>query len=141
MLLNRLFGDARDRTAQLAQQFGQPNSRTLIICTRNPNVPTPYLAIEPRPHIQEVNPRLIETYKSIPSLQIELSDLQVVISGRYALEDLTGRGVYYLIDAEWFAGNEPEGGFTAGLVPESLVVRRGLGWEMLLRRSPQGGGN
>lgn len=133
MDVTSLFLPVRDAAAALPQFFNLANCDSLIVVRRNPGGGTTYLNIQPRPIIQSVSPRLLQTYEGVESIQIEVDDIQTQVSRRYSFEQLSGRGISYLIGAELVRG-KPEGGYEADQVPGLSLQKRTTHWELLLRR-------
>jgi len=127
------FQSVRDVVAAVPQQFNLPNCRSLIIVQRVIGGQTSYLEVLPRPVIQNVSPSLVQAYQGIEGIQIELEDLQTQISRAYSREQILGRGISYLVDAELVNGL-PVGGFEADKVPGVIFKENMLHWELILRR-------
>lgn len=131
----RYFQKSRDLGAQLATHYAAPNARSLIIVTRPERGHPTYLEIYPRPIIQQVSPRLLAAFRDIPDVEIEINDLQIDgISKRYTAEQLVGRGISYLIDAELDDDGQPVGGEAYDLVPGLQLEREQTTfWRLVVR--------
>lgn len=129
--LSSYFQPLWNTTAAIPEQFNLPNCRSLILVKRGS--PIVFEEVTPRPIINSVNPRLIRAYEGINSIQFEMDDFQAKISRSYNREQIIGRGISYLIDAQLVDG-KPVGGFEADIVPGTSLTERNLFWELLLRR-------
>jgi hypothetical protein len=86
----------RDRISPLADKFGIPTVRTLIIRTRT-SIDTSFLEITPKPVIKEISPEKDETpMRSIQGVSRKFSVKG--ISRRYTQEQLQYLAVDYLVD-------------------------------------------
>ena len=130
--LSSYFLPFRDRSASLATQFGLPEARSLVVVKRSAASVT-YLEIDPRPNISRMNPKLIDFYSKLSSVQLELDDFQVFISKTYTQSQIDGRGVSYLVDAT-LIGGVPSGGIECDRILGMDIEEQDLHWKLLLRR-------
>lgn len=133
--LSSYFQSVRDRVADIPRQFQLSNCLSLIIVQRRSGGQTTYLEIEPRPIIQTVSPNLAQAYEGVEGIQIELDDLQTQISRKYDRDQIVGKGISYLINAQLING-KPVGGIAADKVPNTVIQEKDLHWELILRRRP-----
>lgn len=133
MNITDYFQLSRDLVSGIPQEYSVPNCTSLIVVQRRASSGTTYLEIDPQPMIDRVNPRMIEAYEGVSSIQFELDDLQTVISGKYEASQVFGRGISYIIGGE-LIGGVPSGGYEADYVKGTNIRRRSLDWEIILRR-------
>jgi len=144
--LTARFQSSRDAAAKHAASYGIPTNRVLTVGDRTTNFS--WLTICPNPSIDLVSPRLVQRYEGLQDVEVELDDLQVSgISKAYALEQIKGRGKFYVVGltadqlsalvSERFdqAVIESFGGIVCDLIPGVEVEEQNqLHWSMILRR-------
>ncbi len=129
--LSSYFQPFRDRVSGLATQYSLHQSRRLVIVKRSGS--TTYLEIDPRPTIRRINPKMVDLYSKLEGVQVEVDDFEVVVSKSYSLEQISGRGISYLVDAMLVDG-VPSGGIECDRVIGMDIEEQDLSWKLLLRR-------
>lgn len=124
--INQMIG-LRDRLAPLADEFGHPNVRSLIIRKRT-STGVEYLEITPDPVIEEEFPskEAVQELRSVEGITKTYSVSG--ISRKYTEEQLRGAGIDYLVGARLKLGS-PVGGVVCNLV--SLTPKT-LTWDAVL---------
>lgn len=127
------FQHVWDAAARTSEHYGVPNCRSLIIVQRQANRSSDYIVIDPRPIVRQVSQNTVKAYRNIQGIDLELDDLEMLISKSYRKEQIVGRGISYVVDAEML-GSEPNGGFEADKVAGTILRENDLTWELVIRR-------
>lgn len=134
MELLETFRTLRDSLVSIAgyASFGLKD-RTLVVVSRAAGTA---IQIVPNPDISPVTPRMVAFYRA-QNITIELDTVQVSgISKLYSREQLTGSGVYYVVDGT-STNNIVTGGAIYDRLPGVDLVDLPACWNILLeaRRS------
>lgn len=134
MELLETFRTLRDSLVSIAgyASFGLKD-RTLVVVSRAAGTA---IQIVPNPDISPVTPRMVAFYRA-QNITIELDTVQVSgISKLYTREQLTGSGVYYVVDGT-STNNIVTGGAIYDRLPGVDLVDLPACWNILLeaRRS------
>lgn len=134
MELLETFRTLRDSLVSIAgyASFGLKD-RTLVVVSRAAGTA---IQIVPNPDISPVTPRMVAFYRA-QNITIELDTVQVSgISKLYTREQLTGSGVYYVVDGT-SSNNIVTGGAIYDRLPGVDLVDLPACWNILLeaRRS------
>ncbi|MBD1995298.1 hypothetical protein H6G00_01465 [Leptolyngbya sp. FACHB-541] len=133
--------DLRDLAAPLAEIFGVPTVRGLVIQHRYSSdispIPVETLyEIEPHPVIVTANASLGQAFSGAQNITIEIDDFQIKgISRRYTYEQLVGTGINYWVDAKLHPLTKRRIG---GVECDFVAILQGntLTWDLILRRKP-----
>ena len=130
-----LAGGSASRAALKAgQSLGvEPFTRAVAVVRKGAQWEAPtYTEIEPTPHVELVDSRKAKAFRSAGELDIEVGDYSIYVPKSYAIEDIAGDGVTYLIDAKM--DESPPTGIEAYLVPERVLDASENFWELLVRQ-------
>ena len=129
------FRTLRDSLVPIAgyASFGLKD-RSLVVVSRAAGTA---IQIVPNPDISLVTPQMVAYYARVQNISIELDTVQVSgISKLYSREQLTGSGVYYVVDGT-ASNNIVTGGAIYDRLPGVDLVDLPVCWNILLeaRRS------